>query len=60
VGSFFTNPVLPGLPDEAMPHWPAGDGTVKVPAAWLIERAGFPRGFTLGGTSRSPPSTRSR
>ena len=49
VGSFFTNPVLPGLPDEGMPHWPAGNGTVKVPAAWLIEQAGFSRGFTLGG-----------
>ena len=49
VGSFFTNPVLPVLPDEGMPHWPGGDGTVKIPAAWLIERAGFPRGFTLGG-----------
>jgi UDP-N-acetylmuramate dehydrogenase len=49
VGSFFTNPVLPAVPDEAMPHWPAGNGTVKVPAAWLIERAGFSRGFTLGG-----------
>ncbi|HEY7273099.1 MAG TPA: UDP-N-acetylmuramate dehydrogenase [Actinoplanes sp.] len=49
VGSFFTNPVLPALPDERMPHWPAENGTVKVPAAWLIERAGFPRGFTLGG-----------
>jgi UDP-N-acetylmuramate dehydrogenase len=49
VGSFFTNPVLPSLPDATMPHWPAEDGTVKVPAAWLIERAGFPRGFTLGG-----------
>jgi UDP-N-acetylmuramate dehydrogenase len=49
VGSFFTNPVLPGLPEEGVPHWPAGNGGVKIPAAWLIERAGFPRGFTLGG-----------
>ena len=49
VGSFFTNPVLAELPDEAMPHWPAGNGAVKIPAAWLIERAGFTRGFTLGG-----------
>jgi UDP-N-acetylmuramate dehydrogenase len=49
VGSFFTNPVLPALPEEGMPHWPAEDGGVKIPAAWLIERAGFPRGFTLGG-----------
>jgi UDP-N-acetylmuramate dehydrogenase len=49
VGSFFTNPVLPALPDGDVPHWPAEDGAVKIPAAWLIERAGFARGFTVGG-----------
>ncbi len=49
VGSFFTNPVLGGLPDPAMPHWPAADGTVKIPAAWLIEQAGFRRGYSRGG-----------
>jgi UDP-N-acetylmuramate dehydrogenase len=49
VGSFFTNPVLPELPSEEMPHWPGGDGTVKIPAAWLIEHAGFHKGFTTGG-----------
>jgi UDP-N-acetylmuramate dehydrogenase len=45
VGSFFTNPVLPepDAPAEA-PRWPAGPGRVKVPAAWLIEHAGFRRG----------------
>jgi UDP-N-acetylmuramate dehydrogenase len=48
VGSFFTNPVLPELPDEAMPHWPGADGTVKIPAAWLIEHADFPKGYTRG------------
>jgi UDP-N-acetylmuramate dehydrogenase len=44
-GSFFTNPVLPAaaVPAEA-PRWPAGPGRVKVPAAWLIENAGFRRG----------------
>ena len=44
-GSFFTNPVLPDgdVPADA-PRWPAGPGRVKVPAAWLIERAGFSRG----------------
>ncbi|MFC5995660.1 UDP-N-acetylmuramate dehydrogenase [Pseudonocardia hispaniensis] len=46
-GSFFTNPVLPQ--DEAprvdgLPHWPAGPGLVKLPAAGLIEQAGFRRG----------------
>jgi UDP-N-acetylmuramate dehydrogenase len=44
-GSFFTNPVLPeaDAPDGA-PCFPAGPGLVKVPAAWLIEQAGFRRG----------------
>ncbi len=49
VGSFFTNPVLPGPPRPDMPHWPADDGRVKIPAAWLIENAGFHKGFTLDG-----------
>ncbi len=46
-GSFFTNPVLPEaeVPDvEGLPRWPAGAGRVKLPAAWLIEHAGFRRG----------------
>jgi UDP-N-acetylmuramate dehydrogenase len=57
-GSFFKNPVvsedlLPriaaalSLPAAEIPHWAAGAGRVKLPAAWLIERAGFPKGFTL-------------
>jgi len=49
VGSFFTNPVLPAVPSAEMPHWPGADGTVKIPAAWLIEQAGFHKGFTTGG-----------
>ena len=49
VGSFFTNPVLPGLPRPDMPHWPAEGGRVKIPAAWLIEQAGFHKGFSTGG-----------
>ncbi|HEY6276984.1 MAG TPA: UDP-N-acetylmuramate dehydrogenase [Streptosporangiaceae bacterium] len=51
-GSFFVNPVLPAGQYAALeraagpgvPHYPAGDGLVKVPAAWLIERAGFGKG----------------
>jgi UDP-N-acetylmuramate dehydrogenase len=49
-GSFFTNPVLPvgGVPADA-PRFPAGPGTAKVPAAWLIEHAGFRRGHAAAG-----------
>ena len=44
-GSFFTNPVVDpaDVPDGA-PTWPA-DGGVKVGAAWLIEHAGFGKGY---------------
>ncbi|WP_369045117.1 UDP-N-acetylmuramate dehydrogenase [Sinomonas sp. P10A9] len=50
-GSFFTNPVLTdtvaaSLPEDA-PRYPAGDGLVKTSAAWLIDRAGFPKGYGL-------------
>lgn len=52
-GSFFTNPVLDEaaasrLPAEA-PRYPADGGGVKTSAAWLIERAGFGKGFGLPG-----------
>ena len=48
-GSFFTNPVLPPdtaarLPADA-PRWPQPGGSVKTSAAWLIEHAGFGKGF---------------
>jgi UDP-N-acetylmuramate dehydrogenase len=48
-GSFFTNPIVEreALPEGA-PSWPAADGKVKTSAAWLIERAGFPKGFGDG------------
>jgi UDP-N-acetylmuramate dehydrogenase len=41
-------------PDTAVPHYPANDpaagpGAVKVPAAWLIERAGFHKGYPGDG-----------
>jgi UDP-N-acetylmuramate dehydrogenase len=52
VGSFFTNPVVPAEAVEAVraaagepPAWPAADGMVKLSAAWLIERAGFTKGY---------------
>jgi UDP-N-acetylmuramate dehydrogenase len=45
-GSFFTNPVVASaqVPQDA-PAWPQQDGTVKTSAAWLIEHAGFGRGY---------------
>lgn len=50
-GSFFTNPVLSeadaaALPDAA-PRYSAGPGAVKTSAAWLIEHAGFAKGWHL-------------
>ena len=45
-GSFFTNPMVPvSLVPTGAPHFDAGDGLVKIPAAWLIEQAGFHRGY---------------
>ena len=35
-----------------MPSFDAGDGMVKVPAAWLIERAGFGKGYDPGDGAR--------
>jgi UDP-N-acetylmuramate dehydrogenase len=45
-GSFFTNPVVPAesVPEGA-PAWPQPDGLVKTSAAWLIEKAGFAKGY---------------
>ena len=52
VGSFFTNPVVPeavytrlcaAVPGP-VPHYPAPDG-VKLAAGWLVEQAGFGKGF---------------
>ena len=51
-GSFFTNPLLDAdaaaaLPPDA-PRWPEASGRTKTSAAWLIERAGFGRGYGDG------------
>lgn len=64
-GSFFKNPVLSAeafakleaIANECPPSFPAADGNVKVPAAWLIERAGFQRGYTKGRTGISSKHT---
>ena len=58
-GSFFTNPILRTRDFDAFvqraaerlgadvrpPAWPVSDRLVKTSAAWLIERAGFTRGY---------------
>jgi UDP-N-acetylmuramate dehydrogenase len=62
-GSFFMNPILnaeqyavfAGRAPDA-PHYPAGD-EVKLSAAWLIEHAGFEKGFTLGRVGLSTKHT---
>lgn len=58
VGSFFRNPVVSAelvtrIGAEAgegvkVPQWPLATGEVKLAAAWLVEQAGFAKGFTLG------------
>ncbi|NKX53516.1 UDP-N-acetylmuramate dehydrogenase [Arthrobacter mobilis] len=53
-GSFFTNPIVDPAKADALPadapRWPAG-AQVKLSAAWLIDRAGFGKGFGLAGTA---------
>ena len=58
-GSFFTNPVLDAAhvagvlerirsrvgPEVTVPQYQGGSGRTKLSAAWLIERAGFTRGY---------------
>jgi UDP-N-acetylmuramate dehydrogenase len=57
-GSFFTNPVVSAgeLPDGA-PAWPQPEGGVKTSAAWLIERAGFGKGYGDGAARLSTKHT---
>jgi UDP-N-acetylmuramate dehydrogenase len=55
-GSFFKNPVVTEADylriqndvRETVPRYPAGTGKVKTSAAWLIEHAGFRKGFAIG------------
>jgi UDP-N-acetylmuramate dehydrogenase len=61
-GSFFVNPVVDAATlaaveartEERPPRFDAGDGRWKLAAAWLVERAGFPKGWGQGraGVSR--------
>ena len=56
VGSFFMNPVVTGdvreriasATGEAVPGYTSDESHVKIPAAWLIERAGFSKGYSDG------------
>ena len=65
VGSFFMNPVV-GVDDqervasiagEMPPGFSSGHRQVKLPAAWLIERAGFQRGQRDGAVAISSKHT---
>lgn len=64
-GSFFKNPVVPaeqygliaGRESNEVPRYPAADGMVKIPAAWLLERAGFHKGYALGAAGISSRHT---
>ncbi len=47
-GSFFGNPIIDegqfvqlNADNPGMPSWRMDDGSVKIPAAWLVEHAGF-------------------
>jgi len=70
-GSFFLNPILSAdrfvaierraherLPDgPCLPAWPEADGHIKTSAAWLIEQAGFQRGYGRGRVGISTKHT---
>jgi UDP-N-acetylmuramate dehydrogenase len=63
-GSFFKNPIVAasklsniaaaaGVPETDVPRYPAGAGEVKLPAAWLLEHAGFGKGYRCGAAGVS-------
>ena len=65
VGSFFMNPVvrvadrerIAVLAHDRVPGFPAAEGQVKIPAAWLIERSGLRKGTgdrTVGLSNKHP------
>ena len=54
-GSFFKNPVVTASVHAriaefagGVPSYPAGKGFTKIPAAWLVEEAGFHKGYVFG------------
>ena len=65
VGSFFMNPVvteesraqIAAATAAQVPGYATGENRVKIPAAWLIERAGFEKGYgegTVGLSTKHP------
>jgi UDP-N-acetylmuramate dehydrogenase len=67
-GSFFKNPVVPstvvaevalraGCSAAEVPQYRAGEGMVKLPAAWLVEQAGFHKGIAMGRAAISSRHT---
>lgn len=65
-GSFFVNPVVPTdtlariraiVGSADVPNYPESGGRVKLPAAWLIERAGLERGYRQGPVGLSTRHT---
>jgi UDP-N-acetylmuramate dehydrogenase len=67
-GSFFKNPIVTadelariaaaaGLAPQGVPQWPAADSRIKLPAAWLLERAGFRKGYADGAAGLSSRHT---
>jgi UDP-N-acetylmuramate dehydrogenase len=64
-GSFFMNPIISAAEFESFlakaaenaPNFPAGQGQVKLSAAWLIEHAGFQKGFVHGNVGLSTKHT---
>jgi UDP-N-acetylmuramate dehydrogenase len=56
-GSFFKNPIISAehfarltasMDGMSVPSYPAANGQVKIPAAWLLDQAGFHKGYSLG------------
>jgi UDP-N-acetylmuramate dehydrogenase len=64
-GSFFKNPVVPqarydaiaAVASGSVPCYAAPHGFVKIPAAWLVEQAGFHKGFAMGAAGISSRHT---
>jgi UDP-N-acetylmuramate dehydrogenase len=64
-GSFFKNPVVDASKYDEIartaanrglttpPKYPAGNGAVKVSAAWLVEQSGFHKGYSRGNVGIS-------